>query len=316
MSAAELIAEDPPEAGAPPWMATFADLMSLLMCFFVLLLSFSEMDAQKYKLIAGSMKQAFGVQNQISAQDIPRGTSIIAQEFSPGRPDPTPIPSVQQQTTDQDLQTLDVLDRDPGTNPDKSLTELNPDEAQELLQKVLEEKIEETKLDAEALANALSEEINQGMVDIETAGRSITIRIRERGSFRSGSATLNPDFVPVMAKLRSALTSVAGDIAVEGHTDNIPISTALFRSNWDLSAQRALSVAHELLEFDELADERFLIIGHADTRPHMENSSIENRASNRRVEIIVRQDLDEETSDTINEIQASNPDILSTLNLN
>lgn len=310
-----MIAEEIQETGAPPWMATFADLMSLLMCFFVLLLSFSEMDAQKYKLIAGSMKQAFGVQNQVNVQDIPKGTSIIAQEFSPGRPDPTPINTVQQQTTDQDLQTLDVLDRDPGTNPEKSLTELNPDEAQELLEKVLEELVEETRQDADALANALSDEINQGMVDIETAGRSITIRIREKGSFQSASAALHLDFVPVMAKLRSALVDIEGDIAVEGHTDNIPISTALFRSNWDLSAQRALSVAHELLEFDELVDDRFLVVGHADTQPHMDNDTAENRAANRRVEIIVRQGLDEETSETISEIQESNPDVLSTLNL-
>ena len=68
--------ESPP--GTPAWMATFADLMSLLMCFFVLLLSFSEMDVEKYKQIAGSMKNAFGVQNQVKVQDIPKGTSIIA----------------------------------------------------------------------------------------------------------------------------------------------------------------------------------------------------------------------------------------------
>ena len=77
------------QQGAPAWMATFADLMSLLMCFFVLLLSFSEMDVEKYKQIAGSMKLAFGVQNRVKVDDIPKGTSVIAQEFSPGKPEPT-----------------------------------------------------------------------------------------------------------------------------------------------------------------------------------------------------------------------------------
>ena len=67
------------------WVMTFADLMSLLMCFFVLLLSFSEMDALKFKRLAGSMNEAFGVQNTLNVTDIPKGTSIIAQEFSPGR---------------------------------------------------------------------------------------------------------------------------------------------------------------------------------------------------------------------------------------
>ena len=84
----------PPE-GLPAWMGTFADLMSLLMCFFVLLLSFSEMDVLKFKQIAGSMKFAFGVQNKIEVKDIPKGTSVIAMEFRPGKPDPTPIESIQ-----------------------------------------------------------------------------------------------------------------------------------------------------------------------------------------------------------------------------
>ena len=71
------------------WIMTFADLMSLLMCFFVLLLSFAEMDLNKFKAISGSLKLAFGVQREIKADAIPMGTSIIAQEFSPARPQPT-----------------------------------------------------------------------------------------------------------------------------------------------------------------------------------------------------------------------------------
>ena len=109
--------EECPEcpAGLPGWMATFADLMSLLMCFFVLLLSFSEMDVAKYKELAGSMRDAFGVQNEINVRDIPRGTSIIAQEFSPGRPEPTPLNEVRQSTTDVTRNTLDIRVGETGT---------------------------------------------------------------------------------------------------------------------------------------------------------------------------------------------------------
>ncbi len=96
-----------PPPGLPLWMGTFADLMSLLMCFFVLLLSFSEMDVLKFKQIAGSMKFAFGVQNRLEVKDIPKGTSIIAQEFRPGRPEPTPIDVIMQQTIDITQQTLE-----------------------------------------------------------------------------------------------------------------------------------------------------------------------------------------------------------------
>ena len=101
----------PPE-GLPAWMGTFADLMSLLMCFFVLLLSFSEMDVLKFKQIAGSMKYAFGVQTLLEVKDIPKGTSVIAQEFRPGKPDPTPIEVIMQQTIDMTQAKLDFQDGD------------------------------------------------------------------------------------------------------------------------------------------------------------------------------------------------------------
>ena len=100
MSEEEAPPKEEQDAGAPAWVMTFADLMSLLMCFFVLLLAFSEMDVQKFKTLSGSMKQAFGVQRQIKADEIPKGTSIIAQEFSPGVPQPTPMQIIQQQTSD------------------------------------------------------------------------------------------------------------------------------------------------------------------------------------------------------------------------
>ena len=96
------------EEGAPEWMATFADLMSLLMCFFVLLLSFSEMDIQKYKQVAGSMKMAFGIQREIKVDTIPRGTSVIKQEFSPGRPEPTVLDVMRQQTDNDSRDELRV----------------------------------------------------------------------------------------------------------------------------------------------------------------------------------------------------------------
>jgi chemotaxis protein MotB len=81
--------EKAPAAGVPAWVMTFADLMTLLMCFFVLLLAFSEMDVMKFKQLSGSMKNAFGVQAEIEVKSIPKGTSVIAQEFSPGRKGPS-----------------------------------------------------------------------------------------------------------------------------------------------------------------------------------------------------------------------------------
>ena len=152
-------------------------------------------------------------------------------------------------------------------------------------------------------------------MDIETGFRSITIRIRERGSFDSGSAVINPDFIPVMAQLREILGSVAGQIAVEGHTDNIPIATPLIPSNWHLSSQRALSVANELLLGDTIPDARMMIVGYADTRPQDSNATAEGRAQNRRVEIVIRQGLDEETSRELEELQGADSQLLDTLQI-
>src|SRR5690606_29785872 len=95
-------------SSVPPWIVTFADLSVLLLCFFVLMLSFSEMDVAKFKLLAGSMQEAFGVQMQINTKDPPKGTSLIAREFSPGVPEPTDLNEIRQSTVDSDLNTLDL----------------------------------------------------------------------------------------------------------------------------------------------------------------------------------------------------------------
>lgn len=252
--------------GLPAYMATFADLMALLMVFFVLLLSFSEMDAIKYKMVAKSLEKAFGVQRQVVADSIPRGTSIIAQEFSPGEPQPTPLNVVQQQTTDDPQQILKVtLDAET----------------------VAQEQAKRTAQEAEQFKEALKDEIEAGLIKVENQLDRIVIRIRERGSFPSGNAALNPDFLPILEKINAVLQKTNGDIAVAGHTDDVPIQTARYRSNWELSTSRATSVVHEFLDFGTIPDERFIIEGYGETRPLVPNNSAENRAQNRRVEIVV-----------------------------
>ncbi len=304
------------KAGAPAWMATFADLMALLMCFFVLLLSFSEMDVQKYKQVAGSMADAFGVQNEVAATAIPMGTSIIAQEFSSGRPQPSPENVVQQQTVENTKMSLQAGQADRGEDSQSPRSE---DEEAEVARQLLLEKLEElraqTAEDAGLLEEVLDKEVQDNLIDIESGFRSITIRIREKGSFQSGSANLNIDFVPVMAKLRSALTSINGRIAVEGHTDDVPIFTNEFPSNWHLSSHRALSVAHELLRDGSIGDDRFMVIGYADTKPFGENSSEENRAKNRRVEIVIHQEVDEGISAEIRDLDGVGDDVLDSLGI-
>ena len=287
--------ECPPcAAGLPGWVATFADLMSLLMCFFVLLLSFSEMDVLKFKQLAGSMREAFGVQNQIKVEDIPKGTSIIAQEFSPGRPEPTPLNEVRQMTVNNNMNTLDIR----SVEGDSETKDKQDGEA-ELMQQLEQQMEEEAREQAVQFAQALAQEIGDGAVEVETDQTKVIIRVQEKGSFSSGSAELQFEYIPVMAKIRDVLLDVPGNVSIEGHTDNIPYSGRAFFSNWDLSAARALAVANELFDDERIDQTKYQIIGHADTKPLVPNNTAENRATNRRVEIVIQRGRDKELLEKI-----------------
>lgn len=304
----------PPKPGLPPWLATFADLMALLMCFFVLLLSFSEMDAMKFKRLAGSLAQAFGVQAELRADEVPKGTSIIAQEFSPGRPEPTPINEIYQRTQDITEMSLEVLTSE---EYDIKQGELDDSAMKEQVTHRLQELIKETQQDARDLAEKLQSQIISGQIEIETRGRQIIIRIREKGSFRLGSADLAPEYYEVMDEIRSVLMLKPGRIQVQGHTDDLPISSARFRSNWDLSAMRASSVAHELMRDNKIAQNRFEVAGLADTRPLVPNDSDANRARNRRVEIVIMQDLESALDkNEVELLKTDGDDIMRSLDLN
>lgn len=339
--------------GSPAWVMTFADLMSLLMCFFVLLLSFSNMDLLKFKQIAGSMKNAFGVQREIKTDVTPKGTSIIAREFTPGRPTPTLIKEIKQSTIDDTKQTLEFTDAMTEEEKKESIdaaedydgsgvdavqrhqkqemiepsieetVEVNNNENKEKndaerlaeleetvaeIDKAKEEEIkkqkelnEKTVTDAYKLLKTLEPEINKGLIAIKTQGNRILLRINENGSFPSGSSIVKGSFLPVLNKIRKSLTQIEGRIIVAGHTDNIPIKTARFRSNWELSSSRAVTVVHELLALDTIPQERFVIEGHGDAHPMVKNDSSKNRALNRRVELIIVQGEEE---DVLNEISA------------
>jgi len=252
----------------PAWLATFADLMSLLMCFFVLLLAFSEMDALKFKQLAGSMSQAFGVQRDVKTKEIPKGTSIIAKEFTPGRPTPTALKVMRQHTTDDRKKNLDFR-----KGPQKSDKSGEKSQAEKRLEK---------------LKKALKDQIAAGSIEVSGDNQRTIIRIREKGSFSSGSATLSRRFKPVLKKIADALEKTPGKIHISGHTDNIPISTFKFRSNWELSSARAVSILDHILKLNKnIPNNRIVIQGYADTIPLVPNSTPKNRATNRRVEIEV-----------------------------
>ena len=218
----------------PTWMVTYADLMALLLCLFVLLLSFADINSDSFRKNAGPIAEAF---NAV----------------------PSSLPS---SLVSSPIVTLIPLDAEPTDTEQRRLTE--------------------------SLEDVLEREITGSMVDVVSKGNSIVIRFPGRAAFPSGSAELADSFLAIVDKIGHTLSQMKGQVVVAGHTDDTPITTRTFRSNWDLSSARAVSVVHQLLAQGEITADRVTAQGFAESRPLVANDTAENRSKNRRVEIIVR----------------------------
>ncbi len=250
----------PKSGGAPGWIVTFADLMSLLLTFFILLLSFSEIDAGRYREISNAMQSAFSVEqvhtylNLLGIErEMPRARVLQDLSLPPAeREEATPEPPPEQ---------AEAPPAEPAPPPaDRALAELK---------------------------SALDRELARGLVEVGMIEGDVVIRLPERASFPPGSATMSAQMSPILDKVVPVIAALSGRIVVTGHTDDVPIATDRFRSNWDLSSARAVSVVHYLTRQIQIAENRLVVQGLADTRPLVPNDTPANRARNRRVEIVV-----------------------------
>jgi len=220
-------------------MVTFADLMSLLLTFFVLLLSFSNMEVVKFQAMVGSVRDAFGMKSPFELSDTPTGKDIL--------PNQTPRPGEVDAT---------VAGEDPA-----------PQQVREKLQEMLE---------------------RAGLADkgvaIET-DTGVVLQLSGDVMFDSGQAQLNEGAMPLLEELAEYTLSVQYKLDVVGYTDNIPIATAIYPSNWELSAARAGQAVRYLTERG-VDPNRLRAIGRADTNPLQPNDTPEGRAHNRRVEFM------------------------------
>jgi chemotaxis protein MotB len=232
-------------SGAPRWMVTFADLMSLLFALFVLLLSFADVDLGKFSKNASQINEAF---NNPDAG----GASFSLDEL---------------QQREQDL-----LDRE-GKNAE--LLALKADR-------------ERRKADLVSnLKESLTKEINDSVIQLVEDENGVVLRFPSKTAFPAGGRDLSSRMRATLDKVAIMLTQSKGEIVVTGHTDNAPISTELFRSNWSLSTERAVSVVHYLIGSNNLSASRVVAQGLADSRPLTTNDTPDNRAQNRRVEILI-----------------------------
>jgi len=219
----------------PGWLATFADLMSLLMCFFVLLLSFSEMDVQKYKRVAGSLKFAFGVQREVNVKD--NKTRSLGEGKS---------------------------SEDSNQRMPKSKDSIVKPLISEGMIKARLAELAENK--AQQVKRALKKEIESGLLEVVREGDKVIIRMRERGFFQTGRANIATATESVLQKVADALSDISGDLVISGHTDNVPIANDEFRSNWELSSTRAANVVHFMRDRGGVPAERLEIRAHATGR--------------------------------------------------
>lgn len=247
-----------PEKGAPKWMVTFSDLFMLVLVFFILLFSMSQIDLVKFKAVAESFKQVNILDYNPSAVPFENPTDFSVNTES---------------TNNQD---------DVSKEPENTQMESEADSLQELLVEV-QMFLEENNLEDVVVANRTE--------------RGIVLVLEEKVLYETAEARILPIAHPFLDKVGVLLTKIPNLVKIEGHTDNRPISTDKFPSNWELSAARASSVIRYLVDSHDLDPERFIAVGYGDTRPIVANTSSENYQKNRRVEIVISDPQQEERID-------------------
>jgi chemotaxis protein MotB len=220
---------DSPPPGLPLWQATYGDIVTLVLTFFILMFAFSSIDAQKYVQIANSLKGALGGN-------------------------------------------VGVLNAGTSVTPEGSMTAIVPPNYNRIM---------------EQLKSILEKSQAKENVEVRGDGKEITVSFKEKLFFRIGSADILKEAFPVLKDVGEVIRDQQLIIRVEGHTCNIPIRTARFPSNWELSALRAVNVSRYLIESIGIVPEQVSVAAYSQYRPMVPNTSPENQARNRRVDIVI-----------------------------
>tara|TARA_R110001592_G_scaffold238227_2_gene497809 strand:+ start:112264 stop:113106 length:843 start_codon:yes stop_codon:yes gene_type:complete len=258
----------PKENNGSGWIVTFADLMSLLLTFFILLLSFSNMDLEKYEAMAVAMTSSFGVSALTGSNNLGGSVIFAEQPVIPSPPETTEKQSeLEKEFEDFAEKGIELLEEP--TEQANDVQQIDPN-----IDKLTEN-----------LVSALSSEILSNALSVSYDADKVVVRFSESATFTSGSVELKEDMFPIIEKIETVLSECQGDIIVSGYTDNLPVNSRRFRSNWDLSAARAVSVVHQLIFNNKIDPNRVMAAGRAETNPLAKNDTAESRAKNRRVEI-------------------------------
>ncbi len=256
--------EDAP-AGSPAWMATFSDLMNLLLCFFVLLFSMSSVDAEKYAELVQSFNSSFSI---FSAK---QGQVIEASNLFP--------------TNVNQIEDLEKYEKDTGKK-EETLTpeEMTEESAIELIEELNKQKTEELYEDVSKMAEENSIE-NTIEVSIDSKYQYVKISINGAILFDSGKSDVKPEAERVLSRIGDILKNYDKNlIKIEGHTDNVPTTGGKYADNMMLSSDRAYNVWKYMVTAKLLDPSTLEASGRSEYEPIADNQTAEGRAKNRRVE--------------------------------
>ncbi len=277
---------------------TFTDMLMLLVVMFVLFLSFSEINSDSFKQNAGAISEAFNqapttslLPGYSSVVDLSRSNINIdrigekAGINTKEKNEKETIDFAERKYKDEDLKEKEayIKDYQRDDRQDK-LTFLKKNEYEDVNDSSNRKNINAVKNN---ITQQLKNDVSKGKLEISERNKQVILRFPEKVTFPSGSADLNENIKVVIKKVRDIVKEAPElrKIVVTGHTDNIPISNDYFSSNWELSAARAVSVVHSLLDTAQIDKNLVLAVGSADTKPVAPNTDPSNRAANRRVEI-------------------------------
>jgi len=232
------------------WMVSYADFVTLLFAFFVVMYAMSSVNEGKYRVLADTMTEAFKV--------------------APKSPDPIQI-GKENKVVSSSKPAIDVI------KPIKILPKS---------QRTYER---EMKQIAETVSKSVQPLIKKGLIQITQHKLWVEIEMNSKILFSSADSELEEEAFPALKALADVLKKLPNSIDVEGHTDNIPINNELFPSNWELSAARAASVVHLFTRYG-VNPKRLSSIGYAEFRPIANNSTADGRVRNRRVKIVILAD--------------------------
>ncbi len=236
------------------WLLSYADFITLLMIFFILMYSFSQVDLEKYHSLAQSLSVVFTGQTFESLEH--NGASL-----SPG-------------LSGEKFEALEAID------------DISANQIAEIQQQI-EEYFRNDTMEMPGAAAGLSTGKLADFIEVSSQERGLVISLKDTLLFASGSDQLNPQARRIIKQLGKSLIVIPNHIRVEGHTDNLPINNARIPSNWELSTLRATTVLHVLQGEVGVPPQRLSVSGYGEYRPLADNSNPANRSKNRRVDIVI-----------------------------